>query len=150
MQLTASAQYKSVYLAIVSGSFSLSGTNQDGNGWSLSSVYQIPGSGSTNITFAGGGGTNYTYVNETTKNSMIGIQILPFSGPFGRRDVTYYVSGNAIATNPPFTSINWNGDLGTNLVLSGVGIIRAFSYGTAGNTQMQSQYNCIYDTTPSN
>jgi hypothetical protein len=60
MQLTASAQFSSVYLAIVSGSFTLSGNNQDGNGWTLSSVYDIPGSGSTNITFAGGGATTFT------------------------------------------------------------------------------------------
>jgi hypothetical protein len=150
MQLTTSAQYKSVYLAIVSGSFSISGTNQDGNGWSLSSAYDIPGSGSANISFGGGGGTSFTYPNETTKNSMIGMQILPTSGPFGRREVTYFVSGSGIATNPPFTSLQWNGDLGTTLTLSGVGIIRGFAYTTPGNLNLQSQYNCIYDTIPSN
>ena len=150
ISLTASIDYSSVYLAIVSGSFTLSGANIDGNGWSLSSVYDIPGSGSTNIKFAGGGATNLTYENETTKNSMIGMQILPFDGPFGRRSVSYYVSGSVRATNPPFTSFNWDGNLGINLTLSGVGIIRAFSYGTAGSTSLQAQYNCIYDTIPSN
>jgi hypothetical protein len=149
MQLTTSAQYASVYLAIVSGSFSISGTNQDGNGWSLSSAYDIPGSGSANISFGGGGATSFTYQNQPTKNSMIGMRLESPSGPFGRREVTYFVSGSGIATNPPFTSQQWNGNLGTNLTLSGVGIIRGFSYETPGDLNLQSQYNCIYDTTPS-
>ena len=149
MILTASAGFSSIYLAIVSGSFSLSGTNVDGNGWSLSAAYDIPGSGSANISFAGGGGTSFTYQNQTTKNSMIGMALGSYSGPFGRRDVTYSVSGSAIATNPPFTSINWNGDLGATLTLSGVGIIRGFSYQGEGSVNQQLQYNCIYDSTPS-
>jgi hypothetical protein len=148
MQLTTSTQYGAVYLAIVTGSFSISGTNQDGNGWSLSAAYDIPGSGSANISFGGGGATSFTYQNETTKNSMIGMALGSYSGPFGRREVTYYVSGSAIATNPPFTSINWNGSLGTNLTLSGVGIIRAFGL-NQGSINSQAQYNCIYESTPS-
>jgi hypothetical protein len=142
-----SGSFDSVYLAITTGSFSLSGNASNGQGWSVSSAYT--NSGSANLTFSGGGGTSFTYQNETTKNSMIGFALGSFVGPFNRRDVTYYVSGSAIATNPPFTSFSFPFDLGYTLTLSGVGIIRGFSYETPGTTALQSQYNCIYETTPS-
>jgi len=134
--------WTSVYLAIVTGSFRLNGGN-----WYVGSEYT--NSGTATLGFSGGGATAYTYSNETTKNSMIGFQLGSYRSPFGRRDVTYYVSGVGISTNPPFTSINWNGNLGNTITLSGVGIIRGFSYGTPGTTALQAQYNCIYDTTPS-
>jgi hypothetical protein len=140
------SSWTSVYLAIVTGSFGLSGDNGFGGGWGVTSQYLNTGSAA--LGFGGGGATGYSYQNETTKNSMVGFALGNYSGPFGRRDVTYIVSGSAISTNPPVTSINWNGNLGSTVTLTGEGIIRGWGYG-AVNTVLQSQYNCIYDTTPS-
>ena len=133
-----------VYLSIVTGSFTLNG-NTGTYGWSLSSTYFD--TGSTNISFGGGGATSYTSDNETNKNSLVGFLLGTFVSPFDRRDVSYVVSGSLIATNPPFTSFGFPLYLGNTMTLSGVGIIRSFGYG-AGSTAQQTQYNCLYGTTP--
>ncbi len=135
----------SVYLAIVTGSFSLSGTSAPGYGWSISDAYQ--NTGSTNISFGGGGATSYQSEEQTNKNALVGFGLGNYVSPFNRREVTYFVSGSAIATNPPVTSLNYPATLGTTMTLSGVGIIRAFGYGGGGADQ-QTQYNCLYGTTP--
>ena len=58
------------------------------------------------------------------------------------------VSGSQVAVNPPILNGGpWN--FGYTLTLSGVGIIRGFSYEGTGTTAQQAQYNCIYETTPS-
>jgi hypothetical protein len=62
--------------------------------------------------------------------------------------VTYYVSGSVIANNPPFTSFGFPLDLGSTFTLSGVGVINSFGEGT-GSVAQQTQYNCLYGSTPS-
>jgi hypothetical protein len=141
MQLTASAGYLDAYLAIVTGSFTLSGDS-----FSIRSTYEI--TGSTQIRFDGGGATNYIYDNQVNKNAMVGTSLGSYRGPFGRRDASYVLSGVQV---PPVinTAIGWGPDLGSNVTISGEGIIRAFGYNTAGSLSQQAQYNCIYETTPS-
>jgi hypothetical protein len=93
---------------------------------------------------------NYKLNNATTKNACVGLQNNSFVGPGGQREMTLFVSGSEVATNPPY----WGGgsSLGSYMTLSGVGIIRAFGYGYfADNAGLGNQnlYNCIYETTPS-
>jgi hypothetical protein len=58
-----------------------------------------------------------------------------------------YVSGSLVSTNPP--SFNDGPvNFGYTLTLSGEGILRGFGL-TQGTTALQSQYDCIYETTPS-
>jgi len=135
-----------VYLAIYTGSFTITGDAGGGYNWSISSYYIQ--SGSTNLSFAGGGATSFTYDNETNKNALVGFGLGTFVSPFNRREVTYYVSGSAIANNPPFTSFGFPLDLGSTFTLSGVGVINSFGEGT-GSAAQQTQYNCLYGSTPS-
>ena len=133
-----------VYLSIVTGSFSLSGVNKLPGGsfnspWDLSVAYL--NSGSIN-------GMGYQIDNATTKNTLIGLEIGTYVSPFGVQDMAIYASGSLIANNPP----NWSfapHNFGYVITLTGQGIIRAFGYEGPGTTAMQSQYNCIYETTPS-
>lgn len=136
-----SGSYNSVYMAIVTGSFSLSGNNEDGNkaGWNLSVAYQ--NSGSINA-------VNYQIDDATTKNALVGMSIGGYFPSSQKTAMNVYVSGSFVAGNPPVVSGGpWN--LGYKLTLNGEGIIRGFGYGTAGSTSQQGQYNCIYETTPS-
>jgi hypothetical protein len=143
-----SGEFESVYLGIVTGSFTLSGTTTAGD-WSLVSEYLVPNSGSVNITFSGGGGTTYQTVNQSNRNALAGFELGNYTSPFNRREVTYYLGGDAIATNPPVTSFNWPAGLGDTITLRGEGIIRAFGYGTPGIEEQQTYYNCVFDSTPS-
>lgn len=141
-----------VYLGIVTGSFTLEGSfnvGLDVYNWSLSSIYT--NTGSVNLQFdtnGGGAATDYTYNAETTKNSLVGFQLDSYTGPFGERAVTYAVSGSLISYNPPVTSQGFPLQLGTSVTLSGVGIIRAFGF-ESGSAAQQTEYNCLYSTTPS-
>jgi hypothetical protein len=140
-----SGSYTSVYMAIETGSFTLSGAGRDANQdypWSMNVGYQTTGSISL---------FNYDAPTPaTTKNALVGFELGTFVAPFGEREVSLYVSGSNVATNPPYTAANAPRNLGYTLTLSGVGRIRAFGYGTYGTAGQQSQYNCIYETTPSN
>jgi hypothetical protein len=142
MQLTTSTQYGAVYLAIVTGSFSLSGANAGspfGAGWSLSVAHE--GVGSINA-------VGYQINNATTKNTLVGMSVGGYFPSAQKTAINVYASGSFIAGNPPTVNgAPWN--FGSTLQLDGVGIIRAFSYGEVGSSELQSQYNCIYDTTPS-
>jgi hypothetical protein len=139
-----SGSYGAVYIAIVTGSFSLSGVNKEAGGsfdtpWSLNVKYNNTGSIDT---------FNYSLSDATTKNALVGLEIGTYVSPFGTQDMAVYVSGSQIANNPP----NWTfapHNFGYTLTLSGEGIIRGFDYGNRGTTDQQSQYNCIYETTPS-
>jgi hypothetical protein len=135
-----SGSFSQVYVSIVTGSFTLSGTSAGPEyDWSMNVNYLNTGSLSL---------FNYSLGNATTKNSLVGFGLGNFISPFGAREVNLYVSGSNIATNPPFTANGFPGNLGYTLTLSGVGIIRGFGL-TQGSTALQSQYNCIYDTIPS-
>jgi hypothetical protein len=140
-----------VNLGIVTGSFTLAGTfvvGPDTYAWSLSSIYE--NSGSSNLAFStngGGGATNYTYNAQTTKNSLVGFQLDSYTGPFTERAVTYAVSGSLISYNPPVTSYGFPLQLGTTVTLSGVGVIRVFGF-ESGSVAQQTQYNCLYGSTP--
>jgi hypothetical protein len=129
-------------MAIVTGSFTMSGNGEAGAGlqypWSMDVRYQTTGSFSM---------FNYGEGNATTKNSMVGFQLGNYVAPFNQREIAAYVSGSNVATNPPNWAFGPN-NLGYTLTLSGQGIIRGFGL-TSGNTSLQSQYNCIYETTPS-
>lgn len=138
-----SGSYTSVYIAIETGSFTLSGAGRDANldyPWSMTVKYENTGSLSM---------FNYSLGNATTKNSLVGFELGNFVSPFNRREVYAYVSGSNVAVNPPYTDINAPDNLGYTLTLSGEGRLRAFGYGTYGTSAQQSQYNCIYETTPS-
>ena len=137
--------YSSAYLSIVTGSFSLSGVNKLAGGsfnspWSLN-VSNLNNTGSISA-------FNYSNSNATTKNALVGISIGTYVAPYGQQDIALYVSGSQIANNPPSWAYAPH-NFGYTLTLSGEGIIRGFSYGTRGDTALQSQYNCIYETTPS-
>jgi len=139
-----SGSYTSVYMAIETGSFTLSGAGRDANldyPWSMNVKYQTTGSISL---------FNYNAPTPaTTKNALVGFELGNFVSPFNYREVSAYVSGSLLAVNPPYTSAGAPANLGYTLTLSGEGRIRAFGYGTRGTTEQQSQYNCIYETTPS-
>lgn len=132
--------FRKVYMAIVTGSFTLSG-NDGSYGWNLTVRYENTGSIEV---------PNYILHDATTKNACVGLQNNSFVGPGGDREMSLFVSGSNIATNPPY----WSGgtNLGSYITLTGNGIIRAFGYGYFGSSEGlgdQSQYNCIYETTPS-
>ena len=138
-----SGSFSQVYLAIVTGSFSLSGVNKarPGNqGWNLSVAHE--GVGSINA-------VGYQINNATTKNAMVGMGIGGYFPSAQATAINVYATGSFIAGNPPSVDgAPWN--FGYVLTLSGQGIIRAFGYQTAGNdVPLQNQYNCIYGTTPS-
>ena len=136
-----SGSYSQVYLSIVTGSFSLSGTNAIGNktAWNLNVKYENTGS----INAMG-----YVVNNATTKNSLIGMKPGVYIPAAQSTEMYLYASGSQIAVNPP----DWNDgpvNFGYTLTLAGQGIIRGFGFENTGTTSMQSQYNCIYETTPS-
>jgi hypothetical protein len=136
-----SGSYSQVYIAITTGSFTLSGNNEAGNknAWNLSVAYLNSGSIQA---------PSYTLNNATTKNALVGLQPGVYIPASQATEMIVSVSGSQIAVNPP----SWDDgpvNFGTTLTLSGVGIIRGFSYEGTGTTAQQAQYNCIYDTTPS-
>jgi hypothetical protein len=135
-----------VQIGIVTGSFSLSGTAGSGFPWFVISTYEQ--TGSVNLKVGGTGAPLYTYPNYTSKNSLVGFKLGNFTTPFGEREVTLQTSGSAIATNPPLTNIGFPLTLGSELTLTGEGIIRSFGYGE-GTTSQQTQFNCLFGTTPS-
>ena len=126
---------------IVTGSFTLSG-NSGGIAWSMTNRYT--NTGSVDL-------FNYHADNITNKNGDVGFEIGSGVGPGGGRDVSLYITGSNIATNPP-TWTSGPTTLGSSITLNGEGIIRAFGYGYFGSSEglgNQSMFNCIYDTTPS-
>jgi hypothetical protein len=138
-----SGSFSQVYLAIVTGSFSLSGVNKarpGDQGWNLSVAYL--NSGSLNA-------VGYQIDDATTKNAMVGMGIGGYFPSSQKTAINVYATGSFLAGNPPTVDgAPWN--FGYVLTLSGQGIIRAFGYQTAGNdVPLQNQYNCIYETTPS-
>jgi len=144
MEMTiGSGSFASVYLAITTGSFTLNGVNKGFPGdspWNLSVAHE--GVGSINA-------VGYQINNATTKNALVGMGIGGYFPSAQKTAMNVYVSGSFVAGNPPTVNgAPWN--LGYTLTLSGEGIIRGFSYESAGNSiSQQDQYNCIYDTTPS-
>ena len=133
-----SGSYSQVYTSIVTGSFTLSGVGKDDSDhpWSMNVSYLNTGSLSL---------FNYGLGAATTKNSLVGFGLGTFQ--ISSREVSLYVSGSNIATNPPAWT-DGPPNLGYTLTITGEGIIRGFGL-TQGSTALQSQYNCIYDTTPS-
>jgi hypothetical protein len=137
-----SGSFTQVYLAIVTGSFTLSGVNQAygyaTDGWSLNVKYENTGS----IQSPG-----YTLNNATTKNALVGFKPGVYIPASQKTEGILSVSGSTVAVNPPILNGGpWN--FGYVLTLSGQGIIRGFSYQGTGDTAQQAQYNCIYDSTP--
>jgi hypothetical protein len=138
-----SGSFSQVYLAIVTGSFTLSGINQaygyPTDAWSLNVKYENTGS----IQAPG-----YRMDNATTKNALVGFRPGVYIPASQKTEGILFVSGSTVAVNPPILNGGpWN--FGYVLTLSGQGIIRGFSYQGVGSVNQQSQYNCIYDTTPS-
>jgi hypothetical protein len=130
-----SASYAQVYMAIVTGSFTMSG-NDSGSAWSFDVRYQTTGSYQA-FGFASG--------SATTKNALVGFQIGPYIPASFVTQMPIYVSGSGVGLG------TWAGShtgLGQTLTITGQGIIRGFGL-VSGDTSLQSQYNCIYDTTPS-
>jgi hypothetical protein len=136
-----SGSYSQVYIAITTGSFTLSGTNAIGNktGWSMNVKYENTGSIEA---------FNYKLNNATTKNALVGLEPGVRIPASQANEMKVYVSGSQVAVNPP----SWNDgpvNFGYTLTISGQGIIRGFGYESVGSGNQQLQYNCIYDTTPS-
>lgn len=132
---------RKVYMNIVTGSFTLSG-NSGGIAWSMTNRYT--NTGSVDL-------FNYHADNITNKNGDVGFEVGSGVGPGGGREVSLYITGSNIATNPP-TWTSGPTTLGSSITLNGEGIIRAFGYGYFGSSEglgNQSMFNCIYDTTPS-
>jgi hypothetical protein len=132
--------FSQVYLSIVTGSFTVSGTNSIGNGrtWAMTVRYENTGSIEA---------FNYKAFNATTKNALVGLSVGVYIPASQTTAMNIYVSGSLIANNPP----EWSDgpvNFGTTLTLTGQGIIRGFGL-TQGNTTLQSQYDCIYETTAS-
>jgi len=140
LTLPVGTTFSQVYIAIVTGSFQLSGTSSVGNlsPWSMTVRYENTGSIDT---------FNYKAFNATTKNALVGLQPLVYIPSSQATTLGVYVSGSLIATNPPEVS-DGPFNFGTTLTLRGQGIIRGFGL-TIGSSTLQSQYDCIYDTTPS-
>jgi hypothetical protein len=136
-----SGSYSQVYIAIVTGSFQLSGKNSIGNGtdWSMTVRYENTGSIEA---------FNYKAFNATTKNALVGLQPGVYIPASFVTEMIVSVSGSQLAVNPPVWS-DGPVNFGTSLTLSGVGIIRGFSYQGTGTTAQQAQYNCIYESIPS-
>jgi hypothetical protein len=145
MQLTTSVEpeTREVYIAIVSGSFKLSGNN--GNSpfqpWNFITAHD----GNTGTIIIN---NDSTFVGQTTKNSLVGLGIGAYFPSSQKTALFLTVSGSSVAGNPPVLNGGpWN--FGSNFTLEGEGIIRGFSVVTDGTVALQSQYNCIYETTPS-
>lgn len=141
LTLPIASTFSAVYIAIVTGSFTLSGQNSVGNQsqWLMNVKYENTGSIEA---------FNYTINNATTKNALVGLRPGVYIPAAQSTEMIISVSGSVAAANPP----NWDDgpvNFGTSLRLSGVGIIRGFSYEGVGSVNQQSQYNCIYETTPS-
>jgi hypothetical protein len=146
-------KWTNVYMGVVTGSFTMSGTAQAGGGpvgWGITNTVNVPGSGSVSL-------FGSTFNNITNKNGLVGFAVTSFVAPFGERAISLYVSGSLIANNPPYWTAGPD-NLGDVLTLSGEGIIRAFGFGNASNiihgpwygtTEQQSTYDCIYETTAS-
>jgi hypothetical protein len=135
-----SGSYSQVYIAITTGSFTLSGTNGIGNrrDWSMNVKYENTGSIQA---------FNYKLDNATTKNALVGLSNGVYIPASQVTAMNVYVSGSLIANNPPVWS-DGPVNFGYTLTITGQGIIRGFGL-TQGSTELQSIYNCIYDTTPS-
>jgi hypothetical protein len=129
-----------IYIAIVSGSFTLSGGTSP-SAWSVA-VDATPGSGSIVL---GGDIVPFSLANATTKNSIIGFKVETATSPFGRRELSLYVSGSLYSTNPPTSEIGFTYSLGEEFTLQGEGYIRSFGYGLGS----QTYYDCLYESTPS-
>ena len=137
-----------VFLGIVTGSFRISGSSTPpGGNWYITSEYETTGSITLQVGTTGGAEA-FEYNGETTKNSLVGFELGTFVSPFNRRDVTLQISGSSIATNPPYTSFNFEYTLGSTFELRGEGIIRSFGTGP-GTVSQQTQFNCLYGSTPS-
>jgi hypothetical protein len=145
------SSYTQVYMGIVTGSFSLSGSADTGGGvygWTITNTANVPGSGSVSL-------FGSTFNNITNKNGLVGFALGNYISPFNAREVSLYVSGSNIATNPPSWAFGPS-NLGFNITLRGEGIIRGFGFGNPnilqqwyGSTSQQSTYDCIYETTAS-
>jgi hypothetical protein len=137
-----SGSFGAVYLAIVTGSFTLYGVNKArpfDAGWNLSVAHE--GVGSINA-------VGYQINNATTKNALVGMSIGGYFPSAQATAINVYATGSFIAGNPPTVDgAPWN--FGYVLTLEGQGIIRGFSYQGVGSAAQQAQYNCIYDSTPS-
>ena len=81
---------RKVYLAIVTGSFTLSGISES-QPWSITSNYLD--SGSIILPDFAPGAFGYVVDNATTKNSCVGFENTSAVGPFGERTINLYVSG---------------------------------------------------------
>jgi hypothetical protein len=137
-----SGSFSQVYLAIVTGSFTLYGVNKArpfDAGWFLTVAHE--GVGTINA-------VNYQINNATTKNTLVGMSIGGYFPSSQKTSIDVWASGSFIAGNPPTVDgAPWN--FGYVLTLQGQGIIRGFSYQGQGSAAQQAQYNCIYDSTPS-
>lgn len=126
----------SINLGIVTGSFQVTGSASSGQNWSLLVSYQNTGS----IAIFG-----TTQGDWTTKNALVGIKLGTYVSPGNFRDIYTFTSGSNVATGS--TPINFPYDLGTEFTLQGEGIIRSFGF-PEGTTSQQTQYNCLYGSTP--
>lgn len=133
--------YSQLYIAITTGSFTLSGIDGNNPLYTWSSDVRYEATGSINA-------FGYQIDNATTKNSLVGLAIGQYFPSAQEQAIDVFVSGSNVATNPPTWQYGPH-NFGTTLTITGQGVLRGFGL-VQGDTALQSQYNCIYDTTPSN
>ena len=133
-----------VQIGIVTGSFELSGVTAPSNNWRLTSQYYGTGSA---ILQVGSGAPNYVFGDFTSKNTIVGFLVRGTTSPFGERDVTLKASGS-IVSDTLSTNTGFAYSLGDTLTLRGEGIIRSFGW-AEGTLSQQTQFNCLYGSTPS-
>lgn len=147
--LTVPLSSPSVYLSAVTGTFTLSNTDTEGEYWYLGINVENSASIDLQVGYPGNGAQDFHYDTMTARNSLVGITLGNFISPFNRREVFLSISGSLYGVNPPYTNFSFPNSLGTTVTLSGVGIIRSFGTDTTGSVAQQTQYNCLYGSTPS-
>lgn len=135
------------YLTAVTGNFTLTGGDTGaGTSWYLG--IKVENTASVDLQIGNGGGAQaFHYDTMTAKNSIVGVKLGNYTSPFNRREVSLQISGSLYAINPPYTNFGYPATLGTYVTLSGVGIIRSFG-NESGSVAQQTQYNCLYGSTP--
>lgn len=121
-----------IYIAIVSGSFTLTGTAGTGFDWSI-----VVGGPDTVVTDFGG---TFDASGTNIGNEIVSVKVGTFVAPFNERELSIYIGGTLVAQNPP----TWQDgpySLGETFTLTGEGYIRSFGYGGGD----QSYYDCYYE-----
>lgn len=137
-----------IYLAVVSGSFMISGSAGAGNDWNMTVTNNANNTGS--VVLGGSGIMSYTLNSTDIRNNIVLLEVNTGTSPFGRRELSLYLGGTLVSNNPPTSEIGFPLSLGSTFTLSGVGVLRAFGQAEGFPTtyaQSQTYYDCLYQVT---